>query len=697
MWTQPDKILRITSLLLLLLHGTDAKLDIISSKQDYQVGEEILLLCKAGGEGDITWHKDGEEIDDENIVSKVDYTSSKLLIKKAKAEDAGKYTCYCEYDTGAKADTQITLYVYRGPSFGGTKQYHEFLEGTNGVVPCLATGLPDVDVHWLRDKQDIPSVGGRRVRKMPDNTLHIENVRRDDAGTYVCQAQIRGRPIYQELAISLVVNVPPTALLKEEVKKVIAGPETNVSLLCLVEGQPKPNITWEMPVPFDPSHHQFNSDRSELTIQSVGRADYGEYVCTATNKIAESSATIMLHVFEAPEVFVSANRKLVNVGEPLSVSCNLTGHPQPELHWINKQNGHTLNSTGRVRVLDGVLTFDGVVPSDGGLYSCMAVSTSGNASRDVTIYTQPGPPHYLSISPGPTSVIFSLKTFPVSGEATITSFVLQWRKNQEEPWKETIVPASDPLIITNLSPYTTYTARMAALNAAGRGQFSLEKEIRTEGKREPDSPVLFTDEVKIEGNTFSVPLRQIDDGGSPLLHFTVRHRQDTEQSMWKEDELSSDADSVTLKELAFGSDYQLEISAVNANGSSIPATYNFTIAEQPVNRMTKGSVVGVVMLIFLVVFLAVDATCCYRNRCGLLMTIAVKLFGQKVPGLKRVEEGEGNTNGEVKLKGISKPRGSLQQTGPQTVSKEGNHLTEVTCDKAPLTKHEKVQPPPADA
>uniref|UniRef100_A0A1A8S3Z0 Neural cell adhesion molecule 3 n=2 Tax=Nothobranchius TaxID=28779 RepID=A0A1A8S3Z0_9TELE len=604
MLTQPDKILRITSLLLLLPHGTDAKLDIISSKQDYQVGEEILLLCKAGGEGDITWHKDGEEIDDENIVSKVDYTSSKLLIKKAKTEDAAKYTCYCEYDTGAKADTQITLYVYWGPSFGGTKQYHEFLEGTNGVVPCLATGQPDVDVHWLRDKQDIPSVGGRRVRKMPDNTLLIENVRRDDAGTYVCQAQIRGRPIYQELAISLVVNVPPTALLKEE----------------------------------------FNSDRSELTIQSVGRADFGEYVCTATNKIAESSATIMLHVFEAPEVFVSANRKLVNVGEPLSVSCNLTGHPQPELHWINKQNGHTLNSTGRVRVLDGVLTFDGVVPSDGGLYSCMA-----------------------------------------------------WRKNQEEPWKETIVPASDPLIITNLNPYTTYTARMAALNAAGRGQFSLEKEIRTEGKREPDSPVLFTDEVKIEGNTFSVPLRQIDDGGSPLLHFTVRHRQDTEQSMWKEDELSSDADSVTLKELAFGSDYQLEISAVNANGSSIPATYNFTIAEQPVNRMTKGSVVGVVMLIFLVVFLAVDATCCYRNRCGLLMTIAVKLFGQKVPGLKRVEEGEGTTNGEVKLKGISKPRGSLQQTGPQTVSKEGNHLTEVTCDKAPLTKHEKVQPPPADA
>lgn len=63
--------------------------------------------------------------------------------------------------------------------------------------------------------------------------------------------------------------------------------------------------------------------------------------------------------------------------------------------------------------------------------------------------------------------------------------------------------------------------------------------------------------------------------------------------------------------------------------------------------MTKGGVVGIVIVIFLVVFLAVDATCCYRNHCGLLMSIGVKLFGQKVPGLKTLGNAEGNTNGYV--------------------------------------------------
>lgn len=42
---------------------------------------------------------------------------------------------------------------------------------------------------------------------------------------------------------------------------------------------------------------------------------------------------------------------------------------------------------------------------------------------------------------------------------------------------------------------------------------------------EPDSPVLSSDEMKIEGNTFSVPLKHTVDGGSPVLQLNVRYRQ----------------------------------------------------------------------------------------------------------------------------------------------------------------------------
>nr|XP_046256510.1 neural cell adhesion molecule 1 [Scatophagus argus] len=680
-----------TTSLLLLMYGTDAKIEIIAAKPDILVGNEILLLCKAGGEGDITWQKDDENIDDEEQVSKVDETSSKLLIKKASMQDTGRYTCQCDFDNGHHDSTTFDVYVHVGPSFVYNTTYHEFLEGTDGVVPCSVTGQPMVDVQWIRDKQPISSNEGRRVRQLSDHTLHIEKVKREDAGTYTCQAQIRGRPVYQNLAISVVVNAPPTVHLKEKEKKVLAGPETNVSLLCLVDGLPKPNITWTMPVPIDPSHHQFNSDRSQLTITSVAREDYGEYVCTAANKISENSASFTLHVYEAPDVFVKEEQLNVSVGERASVSCNVSGHPQPELYWLNKRNGHTVDSTtGRVHVINGTLVIEEMLPPDGGLYSCMAVSISGNASRDVAIYTQPDPPLHLSVTPGPASVLLSFKTLPSSGGTPITSFVLQWRQSAAEQWKEITVPASDPLAITALKQYTPYTVRLAAMNAVGTGQYSETKTVRTQGIHgEPDSPVLSVEKMTVEKNSFSVPLKQIDDGGAPLQHFNMRYRQVKDKAEWKEIQLSSDTNSISLQDLPFGSDYQLEVTAVNANGSSIPAIFNFTIGEQPVNSMTKGSVVGIVMVIFLVVFLAVDATCCYKNHCGLLMSIAVKIFGHKVPGIKMLEDIEGANNGEVKLKGMTTPRGSMQLTGVHT--KGVGQLTEVTSDKASLTKHEKIQ------
>ncbi|XP_061677263.1 neural cell adhesion molecule 1 [Syngnathoides biaculeatus] len=674
-----------TFVLLLILLGacrTDAKMDIITSKQDIQVGDELLLLCKAGGEGDITWQKNGEEIDKE-MISKMDESTSKLVIKSTTMEDEGRYTCLCEFDSGHTDEVQTQIYIYEGPTFEMTPTYHEFLEGTDEeVVPCRVSGQPAVEVTWIYDKEAMLS-DGNNVQILPDNTLVIKKVKRQDARTFICQAQIKGRPIYKQLSISVVVNAPPTVRLKEKVKKVIAGPETNVSLLCLVEGQPKPKITWNMPALYDPTHHKFNSDRSQLTLSSVVRADHGEYTCNATNKISGSSATVMLHVFEAPEVSLTVEQRNVSVGESVAVACNVSGFPQPDLYWINKCNGQTLDSaSGRIRSEGGVLVIDEIAPSDGGLYSCIAVGIIGNASRDVAIHTPPGPPLYLSVSSGPASIFFSLKSLPVSGGTPITKFVLQWTQNAAEQWQEVTVQ-SDNLAVTSLMPYTLYTVRLAALNTAGRGQFSDAYTVRTQGIRgEPDSPDLVRDEMKVGGNTFFMPLKHTDDGGSPLLHYNLRYREDKNGALWKEKKLSSNSDSVTLVDLTFGSDYQLEVIAVNANGSSLPATFNFTIAEKPVrNSMTKGTVVGIVIVIFLVIFFVVDATCCYRNRCGLLMSIAVKLFGQKVPGIKEGEEG---TNGEVKMNGMSTPRADRHHPGVQT-------LTEVTCDKASLTKHEKIQ------
>ncbi|XP_021452466.1 neural cell adhesion molecule 1 isoform X1 [Oncorhynchus mykiss] len=690
-------ILRMCSIML-VLGFSEAKMEIITSKADLLLGENAMLLCKAGGEGDITWQKDGEDAEEDQI-EKVDETSSKLLIRNAKMEDAGRYTCLCDFDTGHRDHTSYTIFVYERPSFGETLAYHEFLEGQDVVITCMVTGKPVVEVNWERDHEKLHSEAGR-ITKLKDNSLQINNINRKDRGTYTCEAKIKDRPIFEKLDISISVNVPPTAKIHEEVKKVTAGPETNVSLSCLVEGVPQPNIIWTVPDSSDESRYKYNSDKSELIISSVVRSDYGEYICTAKNKISESSAMIMLDVSEHPVAVLSQKKMELEPGQTLSVSCNVSGHPMPALQWVRKTNNDHLLTVdaggGRVRMEDGyVLVVDNVTSSDGGLYSCMAISPAGNASTDFSLQTWPGKASQVSGTPGPTSVHFTLGASLVDGGSPITHFTLQWKTGRDNNWEERVIQSTDPLVIKDLNPYTTYSVRFAPQNHLGQGGFSEELTVRTQGIREPDSPVLVASEGKVEGNMFSIPLPQLNNGGSPITHYTVRYRVNKVDEDWREKDLPSNSTMINLHDLQYKSDYHVEVLAVNPYGSSSPAKLNFNV-PQPVAKMNKGgmgkgAVAGIVIAIFLALLIAVDATCCYTNHCGMLMFLAVKLFGQKVPGMKTVEEGDGTSNGDLKLNGLGLQRDSIPNLQTQNGEKNGLQA-EVTCDKAPLTKFEKASP-----
>ncbi|XP_020353399.1 neural cell adhesion molecule 1-like isoform X2 [Oncorhynchus kisutch] len=686
-------ILRMCSIIL-VLGFSEAKMEIITSKPDVLLGENAMLLCKAGGEGDITWQKDGEDAEDDQV-EKVDETSSKLFIRNAKIEDAGRYTCLCEFDTGHRDYVSSAIFVYEPPSFGQTPTNHEFLEGQDVVITCVVTGKPAVEVNWERDHQKLHSDAGR-ITRLKDNSLQINNISRKDRGSYTCEAKIKDRPIVKKHVISIFVNVPPTVKIHEEVKKVMAGPETNVSLSCLVEGVPQPNIIWTIPDSSDESRYKYNSDKSELIISSVVRSDYGEYICTAKNKIAESSAMIMLDVSEHPVAVLSQEKMKVEPGQTLSVSCNVSGHPMPALQWVRKTNNDHLLTVdtggGRVRMEDGyVLVVDNVTSSDGGLYSCMAISPAGNASTDFSLQTWPGKASQVSGTPGPTSVHFTLGASLVDGGSPITHFTLQWKTERENNWQERVIQSTDPLVITDLIPYTSYSVRFAPRNHLGQGGFSDELTVRTQGIRgEPDSPVLVASEGKFEGNMFSIPLTQLDCGGSPIIHYIVRYRVNKMDEDWRVKDLPSNSTVINLHDLQCKSDYHMEVLAVNSYGSSRPAKLNFNVpqpAKMNKGGMAKWAVAGIVILIFLVLLMAVDATCCYTNRCGMLMFLAVKLFGQKVPGMKTVEEGDGTCNGDLKLNRLGTPRDSIPKLQTQNGANNGLQV-EVTGDKAPLTKFE---------
>ncbi|KAI4893836.1 hypothetical protein NFI96_020825, partial [Prochilodus magdalenae] len=656
----------------------DAKVEIITSDVDIKIGNEQLLLCKAGKEADITWQKDGEDIDeDRHLVEKVDETSSKLHLKNVDLKDSGTYKCLCEYENH-NDNSDIKIFVYEEPNFGETKTYHEFLENLTVHVPCVATGKPDVEISWFRDDVLVSNDGKNHLTVLPDRNLQIANIRKSDYGTYTCQASIKDRPtIYKRLDISVVVNVPPTVRVRSERTNVHAGPDTNVTIICLVAGVPKPIISWTTPPTSDSSRYIYNSDKSELIIPAVARSDFGEYVCTAANKLGDDSAAFILDVSERPYVILSKEEMAVKPGESVSVSCNATGHPSPSIEWSSNEG----------KKIEGPeLHIENVKPSDGGVYSCKAENPAGSTTNTFQLITSPSVPQYFTVTPGPISANINLHAPVKDGGSPITNIVIQWKKQAQDQWTETAIPLSDHMAVTSLAPYTWYIVRFAAQNKHFIGGFSEEKKIRTKGRREPDSPLLSATDGKIEGNSYSIPFKLTEDGGYPIQRYVVRYRMDKEGENWKEKEIAANMTMIQLQNLQYNSDYQMEVFALNINGSSFPAALNFTI-PQAVNKpsLGKGGVAGIVIVIFLVLLVAVDAFCCYTNHCGLLNFLARKLFGHKASDTKIVEEGGVINNAAVDMNGLEKPRGSIPKLQAQKGATNGVH-SEVTCDKAPLTK-----------
>ncbi|XP_050987667.1 neural cell adhesion molecule 1 isoform X1 [Labeo rohita] len=691
-------ILRLCGLLLICSTLIDAKLDIINSDPDVKVGSDTLLLCKADVEGDITWLKGDEEVDlDRHTVEKNDESSSKLILKNLQLDDAGTYTCIFENDLGTKK-MSYQIYVYRTPDFGTTGTYHEFLVNQTVIVPCVVSGAPEVEIHWYRNNRIVNDDGrgdghaagstgllcGRgHLRILKDKSLQIQGIQQEDRGTYTCAGKIKGRPISKELQISVVVNEPPTVLIHQERKSVFAGPNTSVSIVCLVKGEPTPNISWITPSTFDNSRYKYNSDKSELTISAVTRSDFGEYICMATNKIGENSATFILDVSERPTVVLDQTKLAVNPGEYVSVICNATGHPTPTIQWVRKTTKEKMTNEE-----ESELILENVMPSDGGLYSCIASNTAGTNVEDFQLITWPGTPTKFSVAPGLSSSVIIQTASVQDGGSSITQYILQWKKPSEDIWKQVFVTPTNPLMIRKLEPYTEYSVRFAAKNSHFQGNFSTEHKIFTHSQREPDSPVLSLSEKKLDKNSVSIPIKQLKDGGSPVLYYIVRYKGSKENEEWTKKEIPGNSTQIKLNNLQYNANYQMEVYAVNRNGSSSTAKVNFTV-PQPVSQpaIGKGGVVGIVMFVFLVLMVSVDAFCCYTNHCGLLNFLARKLFVHKMSDIKGIDE-EANNSGDVKLSGLTLPRGSIPKLQSANGAVNGVH-SEVTCDKAPLTKFEK--------
>ncbi|GAB1601974.1 limbic system-associated membrane protein-like, partial [Argonauta hians] len=162
-------------------------------------------------------------------------------------------------------------------------------------LDCVGTGKPDPKIIWQKNRGALPD----HVEK-DGNSLLIGSVIDEDAGEYECTADNGvGNPVNDVIQVS--VHYEPTARIETDV--IHSGPGHTLSIICMVEGSPTPDVSWffngNAITDFSGRTSRLSKVKNakiqhELTIRPLNINDMGEYECLASNKYGQFNDAVNL-------------------------------------------------------------------------------------------------------------------------------------------------------------------------------------------------------------------------------------------------------------------------------------------------------------------------------------------------------------------------------------------------------------------
>uniref|UniRef100_A0A667ZCV9 Obscurin, cytoskeletal calmodulin and titin-interacting RhoGEF b n=1 Tax=Myripristis murdjan TaxID=586833 RepID=A0A667ZCV9_9TELE len=226
---------------------------------------DLELTCEvSSASAVVVWKKDQVELTEDQrttVISKG--TQRKLIIKKAKKSDEGHYSCETAAD---KVTFQVKIKVQKE---------------VTAILSHKATLSCDVsdsktEVKWYKDgKLLVSSKTVYSETKGKTRQLVIENVEKNDAGEYICEAG------GEKLIFKIFVKSVVFPSVQKEVKAILSQKAT---LSCEV-ADAKTEVKWykdgKLLTSSRTIHAESKGKSRQLVIDSVEKKDAGEYICEA--------------------------------------------------------------------------------------------------------------------------------------------------------------------------------------------------------------------------------------------------------------------------------------------------------------------------------------------------------------------------------------------------------------------------------
>ncbi|KAL7024043.1 hypothetical protein ACKWTF_012881 [Chironomus riparius] len=366
-------------------------------------GSKIHLPCNIQGNPlpIYTWYRLSDSGSYYSVPSsqRVIPSQTLLLIRNVDERDAGRWICKASNPYG-ELKLEIILKVHSYLTVHMSPQHQTINSGSSGIFNCSISSSTDTQVEWFHNGKsimgsnsgdDVQGVGSKFTLTSP-NSLHINDVGRDDKGIYQCLVTTPRSSIQAAGELKL-GDTMPEMIYRFIEQNVRPGP--HISLKCSARGTPPPQFTWlldSQPILDVTSLHRYAMGQyvdvsgdviSHLNISHVRADDGGMYNCMAKNSIGAISHAARLNIFGPPYVRAISPIKAV-AGEDLVVYCPFAGYPIENIRWERAGIEITSNSRYVVSSIQqgGYLKINQIDPQhDAGSYTCIVRSRSGEESR----------------------------------------------------------------------------------------------------------------------------------------------------------------------------------------------------------------------------------------------------------------------------------------------------------------------------
>uniref|UniRef100_A0A8C1VH28 Obscurin, cytoskeletal calmodulin and titin-interacting RhoGEF b n=1 Tax=Cyprinus carpio TaxID=7962 RepID=A0A8C1VH28_CYPCA len=267
--------------------------------------QKATLSCEVSDvKTEVKWFKDGNK----TVHMESKGKSRQLVLENVEKKDAGEYTC----EVG---NEKLAFKILVTAAFTNKDSYQKEVKVAASQKATLSCEVSDLktEVKWFKDGKQLSSSKTVHMEsKGKIRQLLLENVEKNDAGEYTCEAgneklpfkiQVTGMETILDFSIWFSTLSCEVSDLKTEVKWFKDGKQLSSSKTVHMESKGKSR---------------------QLVLENVEKKDAGEYTCEVGNEKLlfkiQVEGKIFLHI---KTMMVESNEKVVLKTEVMSENCSV--------------------------------------------------------------------------------------------------------------------------------------------------------------------------------------------------------------------------------------------------------------------------------------------------------------------------------------------------------------------------------------